>query len=163
MKNVRRRFRPLHRDDRLPAVTEDSYRMPKKLAEGTACPDCGAVFADGRWRWARAAPGRRTRCPACRRQRDGMPAGYVQLEGPWFAAHRREVLARVEHCEASERRQHPLQRILRVEYGAQDGTVTTTDVHLARRIGQALHHAFKGTLAVRYARGENLVRVRWSR
>lgn len=167
MKPARQRFRPLHRDDRLPAVREDSYRMPQKLAEGTACPDCGAVQAGGRWVWGRAsggAPGaRRTRCPACRRLRDGMPAGWVQLEGAWFAAHRREVLARLEHCEAAERRQHPLQRIMRVEYGPAEALVTTTDVHLARRMGHALRAAFKGTLTVRYARAENQVRVRWMR
>ena len=163
MKPARQRFRPMHRDDRLPAVTEDSYRMPRKLAEGAACPDCGAVYAGGRWTWARATAARRTRCPACRRLRDGIPGGYVHLEGEWFPAHRREVLARIEHCEAAERRQHPLQRIMRVEYGPGEGLVTTTDVHLARRIGQALRHAFKGALSVRYAKGEGPVRVRWSR
>ena len=41
--------------------------------------------------------------------------------------------------------------------------VTTTDAHLARRIGDALRHAYKGALEYRYNRDANLLRVRWSR
>jgi len=41
--------------------------------------------------------------------------------------------------------------------------VTTTDSHLARGIGEAIHGAFKGDLKVRYSRDENLVRAIWKR
>lgn len=164
MKAARRGFRTMHREDRLPQVQDDSYRMPQKLAEWTTCPDCSATYVEGRWRWTTpAARGRSARCPACRRIRDGMPAGTVRLEGDWFAAHRREVLTRAERCEAAERKDHPLQRIMKVEYGPDGATLSTTDVHLARRIGQALRHAFKGALVVRYAKRENQVRVSWTR
>ena len=43
------------------------------------------------------------------------------------------------------------------------GQVTTTDAHLARRIGRALHDAYKGELDVRYRKQDNLVRVLWCR
>jgi hypothetical protein len=41
--------------------------------------------------------------------------------------------------------------------------VTTTDPHLARRIGEALHDAYKGTLDYQYNKEDNLLRVTWSR
>lgn len=41
--------------------------------------------------------------------------------------------------------------------------VTTTDPHLARRIGDALHHAYKGELEYRYNKQDKLLRVSWSR
>ena len=39
--------------------------------------------------------------------------------------------------------------------------VTTTDIHLARRIGEALHHAYHGDLEFHYNPAENLLRVSW--
>jgi hypothetical protein len=42
-------------------------------------------------------------------------------------------------------------------------TVTTTDVHLARRIGDALRSAFHGELIIKYSPDEYLVRVNWTR
>lgn len=41
--------------------------------------------------------------------------------------------------------------------------VTTTDVHLARRIGEALHRAYQGQLDIKYSQDEYLVRVNWTR
>jgi hypothetical protein len=41
--------------------------------------------------------------------------------------------------------------------------VTTTDVHLARGIGEALHHAYPGELEFHYNPEQNLLRVNWSR
>jgi len=39
--------------------------------------------------------------------------------------------------------------------------VTTTDIHLARGIGEALHHAYQGELEFHYNPEENLLRVHW--
>jgi hypothetical protein len=41
--------------------------------------------------------------------------------------------------------------------------VTTTDMHLARGIGEALQHAYQGDLEYRYNPDQNLLRVSWSR
>lgn len=41
--------------------------------------------------------------------------------------------------------------------------ISTTDVHVARRIGEALKHAFQGALEVRCSRDESFVRVKWTR
>jgi len=40
--------------------------------------------------------------------------------------------------------------------------VTTTDIHLARGIGEALHHAYQGELQYHYNPEQNLLRVNWT-
>jgi hypothetical protein len=39
--------------------------------------------------------------------------------------------------------------------------VTTTDIHLARSIGEALHQSCKGNLDFHYNETKYLLRVRW--
>lgn len=46
--------------------------------------------------------------------RDNFPAGFVSLSGEFFALHRDEILGRVRHCEASEKRSHCLERIMKL-------------------------------------------------
>jgi hypothetical protein len=41
--------------------------------------------------------------------------------------------------------------------------VTTTGLHLARRLGEALARAYKGELSFRYADEEASIRVYWQR
>ncbi|HWA39737.1 MAG TPA: BCAM0308 family protein [Burkholderiales bacterium] len=142
----------------------DAYRPGGKLAEPAVCSACGAVWRGGRWRWEGADFGARAvLCPACHRVRDGLPAGYVKLEGEFFAGHRDEILACVRRCERAEKKSHPLQRIMAIEANGEGWIVTTTDSHLARRIGEALKSAFKGRAAFSYQAQDNLLRVTWSR
>ena len=63
-----------------------SYKSARKLAGPAACPDCGAVYRRGRWRWE----------PAPR----------------FLAQHRDEILARARNCEAAEKSTHSMQRIV---------------------------------------------------
>ena len=53
--------------------------------------------------------------------------------------------------------------LLLLRLDAHGSLVTTTDPHLARRIADALHDAYKGELRYRYNKEENLLRVTWSR
>jgi hypothetical protein len=39
--------------------------------------------------------------------------------------------------------------------------VTTTDIHLARGMGEALHRAYQGELEYHYNPEQNLLRVIW--
>jgi hypothetical protein len=50
-----------------------------------------------------------------------------------------------------------------IEDTAEGVLVTTTDTHLTRNLGEALHSAYKGDLEYHYNRGENLLRVSWRR
>jgi hypothetical protein len=164
MKTDRGSFRMLQHPQLLQELVHDSYKSKSKLRGPARCPGCGAVYRRGRWRWeAPARAVQAARCPACRRIRDRLPAASVSLSGRFFAAHRDEILARVRSCEQAESRTHPLQRIMAIREEGGAMRVTTTDAHLARRIGDALRHAYKGELAYRYNKEDNLLRVRWSR
>ena len=161
MKAARRRTRATHQI--LEELVHDSYKSKSKLSP-SHCEECGAVYRRGRWRWGQAArSSRATVCPACRRTRDGMPAGYVSLAGEYFRTHRDEVLARVRNCESAEKREHPLERVMAVRANGAGALVTTTDAHLARRIGEALRKSFKGAIEFHYNRADNLLRVDWRR
>lgn len=141
----------------------DPYRAGRKLAEPTACPDCGAVHEAGRWRWREALPGSaQVPCPACQRLRDHLPAGEITLSGPFFAEHRDEVMARVTHVAERARKRYVLQRVMAVADDGGGVRITVTSAHLARSLGLALHEAFKGSLELD-AHAEGMPRVRWSR
>jgi hypothetical protein len=164
MKGNRRVFREGRHEQVMTPVRDDSYRATAKLHESMACPDCGAVYHNGRWTWDAAPPDARShRCPACQHLKDGIPAGYVTMKGAFLDAHRAEVLALVQGCEAREKAEHPMQRIMAVSEAGGGVEVTTTDGHLARGIATALHDAFKGTVDVNFAKEENLVRATWER
>lgn len=153
-------FHPIRRDRLVEETAHDSYMIKGKLPEPTTCPDCGAVFHSGHWQWLPRPEGaHETRCPACQRMRDHFPAGYVSLIGDFFAKHEPEVMQLVRHHEAKEKAEHPLQRIMSVDKTGNGSMITTTDIHLARGIGEALHHAYQGELEFHYNKEQNLLRV----
>jgi hypothetical protein len=102
-------------------------------------------------------------CPACHRIHDRFPAGYVKLAGDFLKAHRTDLVGLVRHVEQREKAEHPLQRVMDIVDDADGILVTTTDIHLAHGIGEALHHAYGGRLDSHYNPEENLLRVNWSR
>lgn len=142
----------------------DPYQDRVKLSEPTVCSDCGAVYHQGRWAWATPPAGAElTRCSACQRIHDDLPAGYVSISGSFAKKHRDELLSMVRHLEQKEKSEHPLQRIMAIDQQDALVTITTTDIHLARGIGEALHHAYQGDLDFHHDKGEYLLRVRWQR
>jgi NMD protein affecting ribosome stability and mRNA decay len=157
-------FEPVRRDRLVQETRHDAYQARQKLPEPTVCPQCGAVFHNGRWQWlAKPAQAHEEMCPACHRIHDEFPSGYVTVSGSFFKQHREEMLHLVRHEEARAKAEHPLERIMKIE--DQDGgiLITTTDIHLARGIGEALHHAYQGELMYHYNERENLLRVVWER
>jgi NMD protein affecting ribosome stability and mRNA decay len=157
-------FKPVRRDQLLQEAVHDSYQSKGKLPEPTVCPDCGAVFHGGRWQWlTRPAQAHETRCPACHRTHDRFPAGFVLLSGDFLNGHEQEIMQMIRHHEAKEKADHPLQRIMAIEHTPYGMEVTTTDLHLARDIGEALHRAYQGLLDFHYNPEQNLLRVSWSR
>jgi NMD protein affecting ribosome stability and mRNA decay len=162
MKTERGGFRMLRHEQVMTGPFDDGYRLDYKLPEPTRCPDCGANFVKGRWTWKKTTGDAHVyRCPACQRVHDRFPAGYVTLKGRFTPERRAELLALVKARDARAREEHPLQRIIAVEDVADGIQVSTTDGHLARAIGRALHDAFHGTLELTYSRDENLVRAIW--
>jgi len=156
--------RRVRRNKLIQEHVHDSYKSWGKLPEPTLCPQCGAVFQDGRWRWlSPPAAAHQQMCPACHRIHDEFPAGFVMLEGDFIGAHRDELLHLIRNLEKRETKEHPLQRIMNITDENRGVLVTTTDIHLARGIGEALHHAYQGRLEFHYNPEENLLRVHWSR
>lgn len=142
----------------------DPYQQRKKWPEPTLCRVCGAVFANGHWSWqATPVEASEVICPACRRIADNYPAGYVEIKGPFFETHREEISNLVQNAERREKTERPLERIIAVKYSDDHATITTTGVHVARRIGEALSSAYSGELLFQYADEERSIRVLWHR
>ena len=100
-------------------------------------------------------------CPACRRIADKQPAGILTLSGTSLESHKTEILNLVRHKEEAEKADHALNRIIGIE--ERDGVVviTTTDIHLPRRIGEALKRAFHGRLELHYEEDGYFLRATW--
>jgi hypothetical protein len=134
------------------------------LPEPTVCTECRALLRAGRWTWDAATPGAYTTiCPACRRIADDLPAGYLEILGNFFRAHQEELRNLIRNIEEQEKSEYPLERIMALVDEADRVLVTTTGIHLARRIGEALAHAYQGELDFAYGDGEQSIRVVWRR
>ena len=140
----------------------DPYQTRRKPKEPTACPQCGAVYHKGRWQWGRKPDDAHAeRCPACERIADAMPAGIVTVHGEFAKHHKPEMIGLMRNEEAAENREHPLNRIISIDESDAGLTVNTTDIHLPRRIGEALEAAFNGSIDMKFDDNAYFVRVDW--
>lgn len=152
------------RDRQIEDAVHDAYRERHRPQEPSVCPTCGVVYEHGTYRWkARPVGAHAHECPACRRIADRYPAGYVTLEGEFFRAHHQEIMGLVHNEAERASAEHPLERIMSIEEHDGRALITTTDVHLPRRIGDALHRAYRGESETKYARDDYQVRVSWRR
>src|SRR6187397_1266867 len=109
----------------------DPYHPRKKLKEPTACERCGAVFHNGRWQWGpKPADAEEMLCPACRRIKDGCPAGIVLIGDRIVRQHKDDVIALARKEEAAEMAEHPLNRLAGIEQTEAGLVINTTDIHL---------------------------------
>jgi NMD protein affecting ribosome stability and mRNA decay len=134
------------------------------LPEPTLCTGCGSLFLNGRWSWKKTTgKANKAVCPACRRSADNYPAGRIEIKGEFFNEHREEILNLISNIEKREKEKHPLERIISVRDEKDYTLVTTTGIHIARRIGDALSRAYKGDYTFQYAEGDKSIRVYWHR
>ena len=63
----------------------------------------------------------------------------------------------------SEKGEHPLHRIMSIKDVDGGLEILTTDIHLPRRIGEAIHRAYEGKMELKYVRDEYSIRVVWVR
>ena len=142
----------------------DAYRDTKKWPEPTVCTECGALFEKGRWSWKTpSGEANRAVCPACRRIADNYPAGIVEIKGPFLEEHREEILSLIRNIEKHEKATHPMERIAMIIDENEHTVVTTTGVHVARRLGDALSHSYRGDLSFRYREDTKTIWVNWER
>ena len=142
----------------------DPYKRVQKLPEPSFCPQCGAVYHAGRWQWGQHPDGaHEVLCQACHRINDKYPAGVLTLTGTSVAANGEELTRIARHQEASEKQDHPLNRIIGIEQSADRLVISTTDIHLPVRIGKAIRRAFRGKLDRHFDEAGYFVRVTWHR
>jgi len=154
----------MRRKDRLIREHEHDPYKARSKEQDSLCEDCGAVLVAGRWQVGQAPEGaRRALCPACRRIRDRYPAGIVHIGGDFHRDHRDEIRNLIDSETEAAHAEHVLQRLMSVEETADGLEVTTTDPHLARRIGRALERAYEGDLRIQYGEERTLLRVWWER
>jgi NMD protein affecting ribosome stability and mRNA decay len=141
----------------------DPYQRQQKLDDDAICPQCSAVYHKGRWQWgARPENAHEALCPACRRINDKFPAGIVELRGALGRQQKEEIVRLARHQEETEKSEHPLNRIITIEEDASGIVINTTDIHLPRRIGEAVERAFHGSLNENFDEGGYFVRVNWT-
>jgi hypothetical protein len=144
--------------------SKDPYRLAEKLPGGATCKRCEARVQEGRWIWGtHDEKGVETLCPACRRIEDNFPAGYLELEGPFFNENREEIMNLVRNVARIEKKEHPMERIMLIRKDGGATQITTTGIHIARRLGDSLKRAYQGDLKVYYKDGEKGVRISWAR
>ena len=151
------------RDRTVQEYQHDTYKLKGKLAEPTVCTECGALFHKGRWTWnPKPAGADEIVCPACLRIRDKYPKGLVTIKGPFKDTQHEQLIGVVKNTEEKEKKEHPLSRIMAIESQPEGLVISTTDIHLPRRIGDALKHAYHGELELQYEQDEQFIRVMWT-
>jgi len=126
------------------------------LGTSATCGTCGAVEEDGRWAWPET-PGLRlgdATCPACERILGRRPAATIRLRGCGPST-RSAALKRLSSVECAEKAEHPQERILDVAEAGGELVVTTTGLHLARRMTSALKRALHPRVSVRFQRADD--------
>ncbi|MBT8763215.1 ATPase [Desulfohalobiaceae bacterium Ax17] len=152
------------RNDKLIKEHRHDVYEENRGPEPSLCTECGALFVNGRWTWKKTGEyTSKMVCPACRRCADNYPAGYIQIKGEFFEGHRDEILNLLRNVEEMEKGEHPLERIMLITNEDDHTLVTTTGVHIARRIGEALSRSYKGDFSFQYGEGEKSIRVYWQR
>lgn len=161
MQNIRRNFR---KDRRIIEKQHDTYMEKLSIPEPSLCSDCNALFENGRWTWNTTEKRANTiMCPACKRKRDNYPAGFIELNGQYYHEKNQEIMNLINNIEIKEKNDHPLERIMKIQNNGDKTLITTTGIHVARRIGEAISKAHKGNYRYEYPEGEKIIRVYWDR
>jgi NMD protein affecting ribosome stability and mRNA decay len=150
------------------------HRTTRAQSEVRVCNKCGAVYANRRWAPAGAPlknrktehwqPYTETVCPGCKRREEGVPSGFVYLDGTFLIAHREEIEHFIEKEATRAAEDNPLAQIMGLQMDKQGMlVVTTTTEHLAERLGQAVQEAFGGRVRYDFSHENKLARVYWHR
>lgn len=150
------------------------HHASRAPAEPAKCSVCGAIYSDRRWTLPDTPRNRGkhkhwhpvtiTICPACKKIKDVLPAGFLYVRGDFLLSHRQEI----EHLLDKEAERtsvdNPLARIMGRQTDENGRLViTTTTEHLAQRLGHALEKAYGGKVQYNFAHENKMARVYWHR
>jgi hypothetical protein len=126
------------------------------------CDDCGVVQHAGKWYWGAPplAPIVSGCCPACKRVRERYPAGTLRLPKS-LPASRADIVHLAENVEKGERSEHPLERIMGIADVDGRMVITTTGIHLARKIAHKLAKLFHSKPTIHFAEDEGRMQADW--
>jgi hypothetical protein len=143
---------------------KDVYKDITTHKESTLCGVCGSVFINGRWTWKKV-PEENTKavCPACRRIIDKFPAGHILIKGDFCRTHKTEILNLIKNVEKLEKTERPMERIMNIREDEVQTSITTTGIHIARRIGEAISKSYDCNFSFKYGDEEKSIRVNCSR
>jgi NMD protein affecting ribosome stability and mRNA decay len=156
---------PNRKDKLIKEYIHDPYFTKEKYKDPSVCEKCGVVFHEGIFQWMEKVPANANKiiCPACRRIQDKYEGGVVYLEGNFLKEHKEEILNLIKNIADEEMAYRPLERIISIDEDEEGITIKTTYEHIARRIGEAVHRAYKGELKLEYPGGQKYIRVFWKR
>ena len=101
-------------------LKHDQYKVKGQLRESSVCRECKVVYHKGRWTWGPVPSGSQAIvCPAYQRIRDGAPSGGQLFTGEFVSKHRDQVLRLARNEEARVKAEHPMARIIKIEYQAE--------------------------------------------
>ncbi len=151
-------------DRRIKEKRKDTYRLDNASPEPSLCKNCGAIYVNGHWTWKETNNHfYQTICPACKRMEDNYPAGYIEIKGEFYSRHNDEISNLIKNTEKLEKNERPLERIMSIRNERGRTIVTTTGIHIARRIGEALNRSYQGLFSFQYGDGDKSIRVQWQR
>lgn len=156
----------MERKDKLvQEYTHDPYFAKERYHDPSVCEKCGVVYNHGLFEWLDSPPqdAQRIVCPACRRIGDHYEGGMVVLEGQFLVDHKQEIMNLISNVAEYKTKSRPLERIMEIKDLGDRVEITTTYEHIARRIAEAVHSAYKGELRLQYPEGEKYVRAYWKR
>ena len=153
------------KDKLIKEYIHDPYFTKEKYHDPSVCEKCGVVFHDGIFQWMEKPPkgANKIICPACRRIEDRYEGGVVHLKGEFLQNHKDEIMNLIKNTADEEMAYRPLERIIAIEEKGEEIVITTTYEHIARRIAEAVHRAYKGNLKMQYPEGQKYIRVFWER
>jgi hypothetical protein len=137
----------------------DPHQRQQKLDDDTAWPQCAAVYHKGRWHWGQNP---RTAPRLCVRPAGASMTSFRPASSNCVVPSGVSIVRLVCHQEEAGKREHPLNRIITIEEDAEGIVINTTDIHLPRRIGEAVQRAFHGSLNEDFDQGGYFVRVNWT-
>lgn len=159
------------RQGNLGQEAKSPYYEKRKYPEPTLCDHCNLIYHKGRWQ-ANTKESviadknlNHALCPACHRIKDREPGGLVYLGGSYLndAQKLDEIINVVKNQEKLAQMHRPLLRIMWIERNSDGVEIATTNIHLAQRLGKAIHSAHAGTLDIKYTPGTRFARIYWKR